>query len=75
MLRDIAASGHPDTPELFRKIMIASAAVPMAFPLVDLAVQADDRHYDEMHVNGGVTHQVFLYSPVLEPPKKNQETR
>ncbi|HYE36916.1 hypothetical protein [Methylocaldum sp.] len=39
----IAASGHPDAPELFRKIMIASAAVPVAFPPVYLTVEAGGR--------------------------------
>jgi hypothetical protein len=62
----IAASGHPDAPALFRKIMIASAAVPVAFPPAYLEVEANGRHYDEMHVDGGVENQVFLYGPMLD---------
>jgi hypothetical protein len=62
----IAASGHPDAPELFRKIMIASAAVPVAFPPAYLEVEANGRRYDEMHVDGGVENQVFLYGPMLD---------
>lgn len=61
----IAASGHPDAPGLFRKIMMASAAVPVAFPPVYIPVEAGGRHYDEMHVDGGVANQVFLYGPML----------
>ena len=62
----IAASGHPEAPELFRKIMIASAAVPVAFPPAYLQVEAGGRRYDEMHVDGGVANQVFLYGPMLD---------
>jgi predicted patatin/cPLA2 family phospholipase len=61
----IAASGHPDAPELFRKVMIASAAVPVAFPPAYFEVEANRRRYDEMHVDGGVANQVFLYGPML----------
>jgi hypothetical protein len=63
----IAASGHPDALELFRRIMIASAAVPVVFPPVYITVEAGGRRYDEMHVDGGVTKQVFLYGPMLKP--------
>jgi hypothetical protein len=63
----IAASGHPDSAELFRKVMIASAAVPVAFPPAYFHVVADGRRYDEMHVDGGVANQVFLYGPMLDP--------
>lgn len=64
----IAASGHPDALELFRKIMIASAAVPVAFPPIYISVEAGGERYDEMHVDGGVTNQVFLYGPMLNLP-------
>ncbi|QXP83799.1 patatin-like phospholipase family protein [Methylococcus sp. Mc7] len=63
----IATSGHPDALELFRKVMIASAAVPVVFPPVYIPVEAGGKLYDEMHVDGGVAHQVFLYGPVLRP--------
>ena len=63
----IAASGHPDALELFRRVMIASAAIPVAFPPIYLNVEADGKAYDEMHVDGGVGNQVFLYGPVLKP--------
>jgi predicted acylesterase/phospholipase RssA len=58
----IAASGHPDSIQLFRDIMIASASIPAVFPPVMIEVQgADGKMYDEMHCDGGVTSQVFLY--------------
>ncbi len=57
----IAASGDPRALELFRSILIASAAIPAAFPPVMIDVEADGRSYQEMHVDGGAMAQVFLY--------------
>ncbi len=63
----IAASGHPNALSLFRDIMIASAAIPVAFPPVFLKVEANGQRFDEMHVDGGVMNQVFLYGSMLDP--------
>ena len=57
----IAASGRPESIELLRKIMLASAAIPGAFPPVMLDVEAQGKAYQEMHVDGGATTQVFVY--------------
>jgi len=62
----IAASGHPRAVDLVRDILIASAAIPAAFPPVMIDVEADGRHYQEMHVDGGTVTQVFLYPPSLK---------
>lgn len=59
----IAASGDPKALELFRSILLASAAIPGAFPPTMVRVEADGREYDEMHVDGGASTQVFLYPP------------
>jgi len=69
----IAASGHPDAAALFRKIMIASAAVPVAFPPAYIEAEANGRRYDEMHVDGGVANQVFLYGPMLDMASARKE--
>ena len=63
----LAASGYPDTLSLIRKIILASAAIPGAFPPVEISVTADGKPYQEMHVDGGVTRQVFLYPPGFNP--------
>ncbi len=63
----LANSGRPDALQLMRKIILASASVPGALPPVELKVAADGKFYDEMHVDGGVTRQVFLYPPGFEP--------
>ena len=57
----IAASGKPEANELLRKIMLASAAIPGAFPPVMFDVEAKGQSYQEMHVDGGATTQVFVY--------------
>ncbi len=62
----IAASGHPKALELFHKIMLASAAIPGAFPPVMIDVEADGKPYQEMHVDGGAMAQVFLYPPSIK---------
>jgi predicted acylesterase/phospholipase RssA len=61
----ISASKDPHALELFRKIMVASAAIPGAFPPVMIDVTVDGVHYQEMHVDGGATAQVFAYPPSL----------
>jgi len=64
----IAASRHPGSLQLFRSIMIASASIPAAFPPVMIDVEVEGNRYQEMHVDGGVTAQVFFHPPsfVLE---------
>jgi hypothetical protein len=56
----IAASGHPQAIELFRKILLASAAIPAVFPPGFVEVAANGTVYEEMHVDGGATREVFL---------------
>jgi hypothetical protein len=56
----IAVSGRPEALELFRKVLLASAAIPAVFPPGFVKVAADGAVYDEMHVDGGATREVFL---------------
>jgi hypothetical protein len=57
----IASSQDPAALILFRKITLASAAIPAAFPPVMIDVTVDGVKYQEMHVDGGATRQVFMY--------------
>jgi hypothetical protein len=61
----IAASGHSGALQLFRDVILASAAIPVAFPPVFIKVEAGGATYDEMHVDGGATSQVSLVSPEM----------
>ena len=56
----IAASDRPEALEMFRKVMLASTAIPIAFPPVLFEVEAGGGRYDEMHVDGAVGAHVFL---------------
>ena len=62
---NIAASGAPGALDLFRRILLASAAIPGAFPPAMFPVEVDGRQYQEMHVDGGASAQVFMYPPRL----------
>lgn len=62
----IAASGHPDSLDLFRKILRASAAIPGAFQPVLIDVELDGKKYQELHVDGGAIAQLFLYPPSID---------
>ena len=63
----IASSGRPGALELFRKVMLASASIPVAFPPVffDVELARGGPRYDEMHVDGGVGARVFLNGGVF----------
>jgi predicted acylesterase/phospholipase RssA len=75
----IAMSGHPEALSLFRKILLASASIPGAFPPVRIKVRAEGRTYEELHVDGGVTQQVFVPPPSEAmrdlPPSMKRQTR
>lgn len=62
----IAASGRPEALELVRRILLASASIPGAFPPVLVDVESNGRAYQEMHVDGGAALQLFLYPPRLD---------
>ncbi|MFL6734179.1 MAG: patatin-like phospholipase family protein [Sphingomicrobium sp.] len=59
----IATSQDPRAVALFRNILLASAAIPGAFPPVMIDVNLNGAKYQEMHVDGGTIAQVFLYPP------------
>ena len=62
----IAKSGAPNALELVRDILLASASIPGMFPPVYIEVEANGRRYDEIHVDGGTSSQVFLYPASLD---------
>ncbi len=62
----IAASGSPRARTLILDVLLASASIPGVFPPVMIEVEADGRRFEEMHVDGGVTSQVFVYPMGLD---------
>jgi hypothetical protein len=70
----IATSGSPDAVALFRKVMLASASIPVAFAPVLFEVDASDgRRYDELHVDGGVAVNVFYNGNLFSMRQLRQE--
>ncbi len=59
----LAASKHPRALTLFHDVMLASAAIPGAFPPIMFDVNLDGTPHQEMHVDGGTMAQVFIYPP------------
>lgn len=61
----MAESGSPQALPLIRKILVASAAIPGELPPAMVDVEVQGRRYQEMHVDGGTTQQVFMLPPEL----------
>jgi predicted acylesterase/phospholipase RssA len=61
----IAASGNPGARDLIIKILMASSAIPAVFPPVMIDLDVDGQHRQEMHADGGVFAQVFLYPAAI----------
>lgn len=61
----IASSGNPKALELVQEILVASAAIPGAFPPSMIDVDVNGTPHQEMHVDGGASAQVFVYPPSL----------
>jgi predicted acylesterase/phospholipase RssA len=69
----IAEYGTPEALELVRKILVASAAIPGAFPPMMFEVEANGKRYQEMHVDGGASAQVFVYPARLHVAELSEE--
>ena len=65
-MTEIARSRHPDAITLIRNLVRASSAIPAVFPPVLIPTIGPDRTLrDELHVDGGATQQVMVFSPEL----------
>ena len=65
----IANSTHPDAIKLFQKVILASTAIPVILPPVYIPVTVDGEVRNEMHVDGGVSAQVYVYPMQLRLDK------
>ena len=61
----IAANDSPEALDLFRNVLLASATLPGVFAPVRIKVRVGGKDYDELHVDGGVTRQVFIAPSIL----------
>jgi hypothetical protein len=71
----IAARGTPESRELFREVLLASASIPGFFPPVCIRVTVDGRPYVERHIDGGTTSSMFFAPPVLPPEQRARPPR
>lgn len=60
----IAQRGDEAARKLFRDVLVASASIPFVFPPVMIKVMQNGQTYEEMHVDGGTTFELFLAPPV-----------
>lgn len=56
----IATRGGAEARQLFIKVLVASASIPVVFPPVMIRVRENGRTYDEMHVDGATTVPLFI---------------
>jgi predicted acylesterase/phospholipase RssA len=66
----IASLPHPEGCRLFRDVILASCSVPGMLPPVMFNVEIDGLQYTEMHVDGGVSSQIFVPSQVFRAAAK-----
>jgi predicted patatin/cPLA2 family phospholipase len=71
----VALSNNPGALALFRKILLASATLPGVFPPVRIQVKVGGRSYDELHVDGGVTRQVFIAPSIFSLVSHDERPR
>ncbi|MBV8922038.1 patatin-like phospholipase family protein [Bradyrhizobium sp.] len=68
----IAARDNLEALNLFRKVLLASATLPGVFAPVRIKVRVGGEVYDELHVDGGVTRQVFMAPSILHLASGNR---
>lgn len=71
----IAASGHPRALETVRRVLLASASIPGAFPPVMFDVTVAGRAHQELHVDGGAFAQAFLYPSSMSRGRRERIAR
>jgi predicted acylesterase/phospholipase RssA len=71
----IAASRHPRALDTVRRVLLASAAIPGAFPPVMFDVTLNGRPHQEMHVDGGAVMQAFLYPSAISQGRREAIAR
>ena len=62
----IAEINTPESLRLFQDIILASTALPGAFPAIQIDVLVGEHKYQELHVDGGATRQAFLFPDGLK---------
>ncbi len=67
---EIASRDTPQDRALFRKVLLASSAIPGFFPPVRIPVTVDGKRYVERHIDGGTTSSMFFAPPWVPPEQR-----
>ncbi len=67
---EIASKDTPQSRELFRKVLLASSAIPGFFPPVPIEVTVDGQRHVERHIDGGVSSSMFFAPPWVPPEER-----
>ena len=62
---DMGAIASRGELQLYRDVVLASAAIPGFFPPVRIDVEINGKRYTELHADGGVSAQVFVQRSTL----------
>lgn len=65
----IAMIGNEESRQLIRQVVLASASIPVVFEPVSIPVTDGDILREELHVDGGLTREVFAYPHGIEMRK------
>jgi predicted acylesterase/phospholipase RssA len=68
----IAAGNDPKRLDLFRKILLASAAIPALLPTVPIDIFVNGRRHTELHIDGGAAASLFLHRDMLQPDRATE---
>lgn len=63
----IAASASPDRYRLFRRVILASCAIPAVFPPVLIDTRSGSQRLREVHVDGSTTGALLAIPPAASP--------
>lgn len=77
VLWDIGQLAQIETPQaraLIRDVILASAAIPVVFPPITIEVTDGDIRREELHVDGGLTREVFVYPSGLPMGRMLRQT-
>ena len=58
---ELAQLGTPKANDLIRQVILASASVPIVFKPVPIEVSDGTEIREELHVDGGLTNEIFVY--------------
>lgn len=60
------AADHDDAAEEIRRVLLASATLPILFPPVAIPWETNDRFHTELHADGSLSEAVFAYPHDIE---------